>query len=69
MRNKIAAALVIIGIALTFDACAQAEYAMIWRDMFLMQSGFGMLLALIGLFVGGAFSQREAPEPKEKRRP
>ncbi len=71
MRNKIAAALVIIGIAITFDACAQAEYAMIWRDMFLMQSGFGMLLALVGLFVGGAFSEHDErpPEPKEKRRP
>lgn len=71
MRNKIAAALVIIGIAIAFDACAQAEYAMIWRDTFLMQSGFGMLLALIGLFVGGAFAKHneDEAEPKEKRRP
>lgn len=71
MRNKISAALVIIGIAIAFDACAQAEYAMIWRDTFLMQSGFGMLLAVMGLFIGGVFSRRDEgeAEPKEKRRP
>lgn len=72
MRNKIAAALVIIGIAIAFDACAQAEYAMIWRDTFLMQSGFGMLLGVMGLFVaGGVFAKHneDEAEPKEKRRP
>lgn len=56
MRNKISAALVIIGIAVTFDACAQAEYAMIWADTFRAQSLVGLLLAGAGLLLSGVLT-------------
>lgn len=56
MCNKISAALVIIGIALTFDACAQAEYAMIWADAFRAQSIVGLLLAGAGLLISGVLT-------------
>lgn len=56
MRNKISAALVIIGIAIAFDACAQAEYAMIWADAFRAQSLIGLALAGAGLLISGVLT-------------
>lgn len=56
MRNKISSALVIIGIAVAFDACAQAEYAMIWADAFRTQSIVGLLLAGAGLLLSGVLT-------------
>lgn len=56
MRNKISAALVIIGIAIAFDACAQAEYAMIWADAFRTQSLIGLALAGAGLLLSGVLT-------------
>ncbi|MBE6889993.1 MAG: hypothetical protein E7485_08270 [Ruminococcaceae bacterium] len=67
-REKIAIAMLAVGLIIAFDACAQAEYSMIWTSTFLVQGLIGTALAVASVIVSGAVS-KDKPEKKGKRRP
>ena len=69
MREKIAIAMLAVGLIIAFDACAQAEYSMIWTSTFLVQGLIGTAFAVASVIVSGAVSNKDKPEKKGKRRP